>query len=75
LLGIYALGAGLPMLAIAYGGNWVSARLAFFNRRADLFRKTFGVIAIAFAVLQLFHYDVAFTAWATQWLPTISTGI
>jgi len=75
LLGVYALGAGLPMLAIAYGGNWVTARLAFFNRRADLFRKTFGVIAIAFAVLQLFHYDVAFTAWATQWLPSISTGI
>jgi cytochrome c-type biogenesis protein len=75
LLGIYAMGAGLPMLAIAYGGNWVSARLAFFNRRANLFRKTFGAIAIAFAVLQLLQYDVAFTAWATQWLPYFSTGL
>ncbi|MGH8083079.1 MAG: cytochrome c biogenesis CcdA family protein, partial [Lysobacter sp.] len=26
LLGIYALGAGIPLLAIAYGGHWVSAR-------------------------------------------------
>ena len=75
LLGVYALGAGLPMLAIAYGGNWVSSRLSFFNRRADLFRRIFGVIAIAVAVLQLFQYDVAFTAWATQWLPSISTGL
>ena len=63
------------MLAIAYGGNWVSSRLPFFNRRADLFRRTFGAVAIAVALLQLFQYDVAFTAWATQWLPSISTGL
>lgn len=75
LLGAYAAGAGLPMLAIAYGGDWVSSRLAFFNRRAELFRKLFGAIAIAFALLQLLQYDVIFTAWATQWLPSISTGL
>ena len=75
LLGTYAIGAGLPMLAIAYGGNWVTSRLAFFNRRADLFRKFFGAIAIAVALLQLFQYDVAFSAWATQWLPSLSTGL
>ena len=75
LLGAYAAGAGLPMLAIAYGGDWVSSRLNFFNRRADLFRKLFGAIAVAFALLQLLQYDVLFTAWATQWLPSISTGL
>lgn len=75
LLGAYAAGAGLPMLAIAYGGDWVSSRLGFFNRRAELFRKLFGAIAIAFALLQLLQYDVLFTAWATQWLPSISTGL
>lgn len=75
LLGAYALGAGLPMLAVAYGGDWVSSRLGFFNRRAGLFRKVFGAIAIAFAVLQLLQYDVLFTAWATQWLPSVSTGL
>ena len=75
LLGAYAVGAGLPMLAIAYGGNWVSSRLAFFNRRANLFRQVFGGVAIAVALLQLFQYDVAFSAWATQWLPSISTGL
>jgi cytochrome c-type biogenesis protein len=75
LLALYAIGAGVPMLAIAYGGRWVSSRLAFLNRRADLFRIGFGVVAIAVAVLQLFHYDVLLTAWATQWLPAISTGL
>lgn len=75
LLGLYAIGAGVPMLAIAYGGNWVSSRLTSLTRRADLLRKGFGVIAIAVAVLQLLHYDIAFTAWATQWLPSVSTGL
>ncbi|HZX76188.1 cytochrome c biogenesis CcdA family protein [Lysobacter sp.] len=75
LLGLYAVGAGIPLIAIAYGGDWVSSRLGFFNRRANLFRKTFGAIAIGVALLQLFHYDAALNAWATQWLPTISTGL
>ena len=75
LLGAYALGAGVPMLAIAYGGNWVSSRLAAFNRRSELVRKLFGAVAIAIAVLQLFQYDTAVIAWATQWLPAISTGL
>jgi cytochrome c biogenesis protein CcdA len=75
LLGLYAIGAGVPMLAIAYGGRWVSARLSFFNARADLFRKVFGAIAIAVAVLQLLHYDVALIGWATQWFPAVSTGL
>lgn len=75
LLGAYAIGAGIPMLAIAYGGNWVSSRLAFLNRRADRIRQAFGAVAIAVAVLQLLQYDVIFSAWATQWLPSISTGL
>lgn len=75
LLGAYALGAGVPMLAIAYGGNRVSARLSVLTRRADLFRKAFGAIAVGVAALQLFHYDIAFIAWATQWLPSVSTGL
>lgn len=75
LLGIYAVGASLPMLAIAYGGNWVSARLAPLTRQANLLRKAFGGLAIAVAMLQLFQYDIAFTAWATQWLPAFSTGL
>jgi len=75
LLGLYAIGAGLPMLLIAYGGNWVSARLPFLQRRAGLVRKVFGAIAIVVAVLQLFQYDVFVSAWATGWLPSLSSGL
>src|SRR5687768_18498410 len=72
LLGLYALGAGVPMLLIAYGGNWVNARLPFLHRRADLLRQCFGALAIGVAVLQLLQYDVLVSAWATQWLPPLS---
>lgn len=75
LLGLYAIGAGVPLLAIAYGGNWVSSRLSWFNHHAVAIRRVFGAIAIAVAILQLLQYDVAFTAWATQWLPAFSTGL
>jgi hypothetical protein len=63
------------MLLIAYGGKWVSSRIAFLNRRAVAIRKTFGVIAVAVAALQLAQYDVLVSAWATQWLPSVSSGL
>ena len=75
LLGLYALGAGLPMLLIAYGGRWINARLGFFQRHASLFRQGFGALAVGVAVLQLFQYDVLVSAWATQWLPSLSQGL
>lgn len=75
LLGLYALGAGIPMLLIAYGGNWINRRLPFLQRHAGLLRKAFGAIAIAVAVLQLLQYDVFVSAWATQWLPPLSQGL
>ncbi|HEY9253135.1 MAG TPA: cytochrome c biogenesis CcdA family protein [Stenotrophomonas sp.] len=75
LLAVYALGAGLPMLLIAYGGRWVSARLTFLQHRTDLFRRLFGALAIGVALLQLFQYDVLVSAWATQWLPSLSQGL
>ncbi|MEE4462016.1 cytochrome c biogenesis CcdA family protein [Azotobacter chroococcum] len=75
LLGLYAAGAGIPMLLVAYGGAWVTARLSFLQRRAALLRRVFGALAVGVAVLQLLQYDVLVSAWATQWLPSISQGL
>jgi cytochrome c biogenesis protein CcdA len=75
LLGLYATGAGIPMLLIAYGGAWVSTRLSFLRRHGALFRRVFGALAVGVAVLQLLQYDLLVSAWATQWLPSISQGL
>jgi cytochrome c biogenesis protein CcdA len=74
LLALYALGAGIPMLFIAYGGHWVTSRLVFFQRHAGALRRIFGALAVTVAVLQLLQYDVLVSAWATQWLPSVSQG-
>lgn len=75
MLGLYALGAGIPMLLIAYGGRWINARLSFLQRHTDLLRKLFGLVAVSVALLQLLQYDVFVSAWATQWLPPLSQGL
>lgn len=75
LLGLYAIGAGIPMLLIAYGGHWVTSRLSFLKRRATLFRRIFGAVAVSVGILQLLQYDVLVSAWATQWLPSVSQGL
>lgn len=75
LLALYALGAGIPMLFIAYGGHWVTSRLGFLQRHAGALRRFFGALAVTVAVLQLLQYDVLVSAWATQWLPSVSQGL
>jgi cytochrome c biogenesis protein CcdA len=75
LLALYALGAGIPMLLIAYGGHWVTSRLSFLQRHAGGLRRFFGALAVTVAVLQLLQYDVLVSAWATQWLPSVSQGL
>lgn len=75
LLGMYAIGAGVPLLAIAYGGNFVTTRVRRLAPHAQRIRQAFGVFAIATALLQLFQYDASFFAWATQGLPAISRGL
>lgn len=75
LLGLYAMGAGVPMLLVAFGGGWINGRIPFLQRHAGLLRKSFGAIAVGVAVLQLLQYDVFVSAWATQWLPNVSQGL
>ncbi len=75
LLLCYALGAGLPMLAVAYGGRWVSLRVQLLARHLVAVQRVFGVLVIAVALAMFFQYDVLFTAWLSRFLPSISQGL
>ena len=60
LLVVYAVGAALPMLAIAYGGQAVTTRVRSFARIAPRLQQAFGVVVIAFAagvLLSIRHAD------------------
>ncbi len=47
----YSLGAGIPMLLIAYGGNWVIKRLKFFKQQGQNIQKGAGVVLIIGVIL------------------------
>jgi cytochrome c biogenesis protein CcdA/thiol-disulfide isomerase/thioredoxin len=65
----YALGVGLPLLLIAYGGQAALRKIPALARRSAGIQRTFGALMIATALLIAFNADVAVTAWATGALP------
>jgi cytochrome c-type biogenesis protein len=75
LLIAYAIGAGLPMLAIAYGGQAVTTRVRSIARIAPRLQQGFGVVVIAFALLSYFQYDTLIVAWLTGFYPNGQIGL
>jgi cytochrome c biogenesis protein CcdA/thiol-disulfide isomerase/thioredoxin len=53
----YALGAAVPMLAIAYGGRAAASGLRSFRAHAGAIRVALGVVIAACAFLIVFHVD------------------
>lgn len=58
----FSIGAGIPMLAIALFGQYLTAQLRFIAKHAVALRRTMGVIMIAFALLALSGVSIA--EWA-----------
>jgi cytochrome c biogenesis protein CcdA/thiol-disulfide isomerase/thioredoxin len=56
---VYALGIGLPMLVIAYGGQRARLGIAAFRAHAQAFRAALGVLVAAIALVITFHGDRA----------------
>ena len=75
LLVVYAIGAALPMLAIAYGGQAVTTRVRSIARIAPKLQQGFGIVVIAFALLSYFQYDTLIVAWLTGFYPNGQIGL
>jgi cytochrome c-type biogenesis protein len=75
LLVVYALGAALPMLAIAYGGQAVTTRVRSIARVAPKLQQAFGIVVIAFAALSYFQYDTLIVSWLTGFYPNGQIGL
>ena len=72
---VYAVGAALPMLAIAYGGQAVTARVRSIARIAPRLQQGFGIVVIAFAALSYFQYDTLIVSWLTGFYPNGQIGL
>jgi cytochrome c biogenesis protein CcdA/thiol-disulfide isomerase/thioredoxin len=62
----YSLGAGVPMMAVAYGSQAVTARLGKLNRHAALVRKVFGSLVIGTALAMQAQVDALAASWVSQ---------
>ena len=75
LLVVYAIGAAIPMLAIAYGGQAVTTRVRSIARISPKLQQGFGVIVIGFAIASYFQYDTQIVAWLTAFYPQGQIGL
>lgn len=75
LLVTYALGAAIPILAIAYGGQSVTTRVRSVARFAPRLRQGFGVIVIAVAIATFLNYDAQIVAWFASLHPDGQVGL
>jgi cytochrome c-type biogenesis protein len=75
LLVVYAIGAAVPMLAIAYGGQFVTTRVRSVARVSHRLQQGFGVLVIVFAVAMYFQYDTLITVWLSQFYPNGQFGL
>jgi cytochrome c biogenesis protein CcdA/thiol-disulfide isomerase/thioredoxin len=57
LLLAYAIGAGLPMLIIAYGSQYITAKVRWFAQYSVRLQQIFGVLILLLAVAMYFQYD------------------
>jgi cytochrome c biogenesis protein CcdA len=72
---VYAIGAAIPMLAIAYGGQAVTTRVRRIARISPKLQQGFGVVVIAFALLSYFQYDTLIVAWLSAFYPQGQIGL
>jgi cytochrome c-type biogenesis protein len=75
LLVFYAMGAGGPMLAIAYGGQYVTTRVRRVTRYTPALQRGFGVAVLLTAAAIYTQYDTVFAVWLSNCYPNLQIGL
>jgi cytochrome c biogenesis protein CcdA len=71
LVGLYALGAALPMLALIHGGQAIVQRVRGVARHAVALQRAFGVLVLASAAAIWFEVDTQIAAHVPSIFPTL----
>ncbi|HEY4317868.1 MAG TPA: cytochrome c biogenesis CcdA family protein [Herbaspirillum sp.] len=71
LLSLYAVGAAVPMLAIIYGGQYITGRVRLLSRHARRLQQLFGVLVMAAALAIYLQYDVLAISWIAPLFPSL----
>ncbi|MBN3921698.1 cytochrome c biogenesis CcdA family protein [Nostoc sp. NMS4] len=70
LLVAYGIGAGLPLLVIAYGGRILSQRILNLRSHSAALQRIGGVAIMATAIAILLGWDVQVQLWLAPFFPT-----
>lgn len=73
LLVAYAMGAGLPMLAIAYGGQTLTTKVKGIAKYAQKLQQVFGLVILLLAVAIYFQYDTYLQVKLLEVLPAFNS--
>ncbi|WP_427306449.1 cytochrome c biogenesis CcdA family protein [Cupriavidus sp. H39] len=74
LLALFAAGAAVPMLGIAYGGQFATTHVRRLARHTPRLQQAFGVLVVATAIAMYFQYDTLAVAWLTSLFPATQPG-
>lgn len=66
---VYALGAGVPMLAIAYGSQWLTTKVRGLVKYSARLQQVFGVLILLLAIAMYFQYDTVIENKLTSFFP------
>jgi len=71
LLTLYAIGAAIPMLAIIYGGHYVTRHVRVVARHAERLQQVCGVLVMLTALAIYLQYDVLLYARLAALFPSL----
>lgn len=71
LLASFALGSGMPMLVIAYGGQYVTTKIKNIVPYTNIIQRIFGVFILLLAIAMYFKYDLVLQAKVLEYYPNL----
>jgi cytochrome c-type biogenesis protein len=75
LLVTYAIGAGIPILLIAYGGQYATTQVRRFVRYTPALQRTFGAAVLLVALAFYTQYDTVIIVWLSDLYPDRQMGL
>jgi cytochrome c-type biogenesis protein len=75
LLVAYAIGAAIPILLIAYGGQYATTQMRRLAPYTPALQRGFGAAVLLVAFAFYTQYDTIITAWLSDFYPSHQTGL
>ena len=75
LLVAYAIGAAIPILLIAYGGQYATTQMRRLVPYTPGLQRSFGAAVLLVALAFYTQYDTVITVWLSDFYPGLQTGL